>query len=71
MSLMGFLTDMMGIEECCFGDGGWGIHVCVCECVCWEVGMEGGGGGLPLCLPPLEIQKAVCLALRLRHRGQI
>lgn len=56
---------------------GWGMGyscVCECECVCWEVGMGGGGvggEGLPLCLPPLEIQKAVCLALRLRHRGQI
>lgn len=26
----GVLTDMMGIEDCCFGDGGWGTCVRVC-----------------------------------------
>lgn len=62
----GVLTDMMGIEDCCFGMGvGVLMYVCVSECVCVFAGR------LPLCLPPLEIQKAVCLALRLRHRGQI
>lgn len=43
----GVLTDMMGIEDCCFGMG-VGVLVCVCVCVCWEVGM---GGYLCACPP--------------------
>ena len=58
----GVLTDMMGIEDCCFGMGGWDM------CVCVFAGRL--GWGLPLCLPPLEIQKAVCLALGLGTGGR-
>lgn len=39
-----------------FWDGGWGMCVCVYLLGGWD-------GGLPLWLPPLEIQKAICLAL--------
>lgn len=46
-----------------FWDGGWGT-----VCVCVFAGRL--GWGLPLCLPPLEIQKAVCLALGLGTGGR-
>lgn len=43
----GVLTDMMGIEGCCFGLG-VGVLVFVCLLGGWGGGV--GGGGLPLCL---------------------
>ena len=42
--------------------------MCVCVCVCVFAGRL--GWGLPLCSPPLEIQKAVCLALGLGAGGR-
>lgn len=41
----GVLTDMMGIEACCFGMGVGGA------CICVFAGRLGWRGGLPLCLP--------------------
>lgn len=42
----GVLTDMMGIEDCCFGMGGW--DTCVCVCLLGKVRM---GGYLCACPP--------------------
>lgn len=46
----GVLTDMMGIEDCCFGDGGWGTCVCVCL-------LGGQDGGYLCACPPQRFRK--------------
>lgn len=57
----GVLTDMMGIEDCCFG---MGVGVLLCVCVCWEVGM-----GVTFVLAPLRDSESCMPGPRLRHRG--
>ena len=60
----GVLTDMMGIEDCCFGMGGWGTCVCVCVRVCWEVRM-----GVTFVLAPLRDSESCMPGPRPRRRG--
>lgn len=59
----GVLTDMMGIEDCCFGMGGW--DTCVCVCVCWGR----LGWGVTFVLAPLRDSESCIPGPRPRHRG--
>lgn len=49
----GVLTDMMGIEDCCFG---MGVGVLMYVCVCVFAGRLGWGGYLCVC-PPWRFRK--------------